>query len=121
MKYTLSSPFQLPPLPHTQLIETHDNHPSVAVEHPLPEPSTNTDTPSTRHPPDRGDEPLDGVGDALGVARVQLVGGRVARVDGQLFGRLQHVACSVHHRLPSNHYRLLGLARLVDNDGKAGG
>ena len=47
------------------------------------------------------------------MSRVELVGGGVPRIDGQLFGSLQHVTRSVHHRLPSNHNRLLGLASLT--------
>ncbi len=55
---------------------------------------------------------LDGIGYALGVRRVLLVGGRVPRVDSQTLRGLDHVARSVNHREAGGHDGLLRLARL---------
>lgn len=58
---------------------------------------------------DGGHESFDGLGHTLGVVGVQLVCGRVLRIDGQLFGRCHHVTCPVNHRLTCRHNGLLGL------------
>ncbi len=61
---------------------------------------------------DGGHEVFDGVRHALGVRRVLLVGGRVARVHRQPFGCLDHVAGAVEHGDAGAHDRLLRAPRL---------